>query len=104
MSASQISEETLMDKSNVSRAIQRLIDRRLVRRTPDAADRRRMVVELTAEGRSLYDAMSATSQDRQDRLISVLTAAERREFDRLLRKIEGQAITLLDETGEAESR
>ena len=100
MSASRISEETVMDKSNVSRAVQRLIDRRLVRRTPDAADRRRMVVELTPEGRSLYDAMSATSQDRQDRLISVLTAAERREFDRLLRKIEGQAISLLDETGE----
>lgn len=103
MSASRISEETVMDKSNVSRAIQRLIDRRLVRRTPDAADRRRMVVELTPEGRSLYDAMSATSQDRQDRLISALTAAERREFDRLLRKLEGQAITLLDETGETGS-
>lgn len=98
LTASEIVDATVMDKSNVSRAIKRLMDRGFIRRRPDSQDRRRQVVELTDAGQDIYERIAATSQDRQNRLIEVLSDAERAEFLRLLEKLEARAEELLGET------
>src|SRR5688572_26310953 len=59
----------------------------LVRRLPDPADRRALLVELTDQGRTLVErVMAALVQIRADQLHS-LTPAERRQLIDLLRKL-----------------
>ena len=59
----------------------------LVRRLPDPADRRALLVELTPSGRELVErSMASLVQMRADQL-HALTAAERRQLIETLRKL-----------------
>ena len=53
MSASQVAERTAMDKVQVSRALQRLVDGGKIERSVDAKDRRRSVLRLSSQGKAL---------------------------------------------------
>lgn len=52
---SQISDRMLADNSNLTRQVDRLAARGLVRRAPDPRDRRITLVQLTPEGKALID-------------------------------------------------
>ncbi len=52
---SKICEEMLADNSNLTRLVDRLETRGLVRRAPDPRDRRVTLVQLTDEGKALID-------------------------------------------------
>lgn len=86
-SASDVVELTGIPKNSVSRAVNRLIELDLIRRTTDKGDARRSVLSMNVAGRKLYDKILPRFQERQARMISVLSAAERAEFDRLLNKL-----------------
>jgi DNA-binding MarR family transcriptional regulator len=59
----------------------------LIRRLPDPADRRALLVELTTPGRELVErVMASLLQIRADQL-HALSASERRQFVELLRKL-----------------
>jgi DNA-binding MarR family transcriptional regulator len=58
-----------------------------VERTPDPADKRRNVVTITPPGRERAHALTEQVTAIQDEIFAPLTAAERRELVRLLRKI-----------------
>ena len=57
-----LAELTLTHQSTVSGVVTRLVERRLVTRTPSPEDARRAVVSLTARGRALLDAAPPTVQ------------------------------------------
>ena len=63
----------------------RLLD--AIRRVDDPDDRRRYSVELTAKGQSLVLRAAQLAQEVDDTILGELSTAERRDFDRTLRKI-----------------
>ena len=78
---------TGIPKNSVSRAVARLIDAGLLQRHADAADARRVILQLTRKGRKVYESILPRFVARQERMLAVLTPAELAEFDRLLDKL-----------------
>ncbi len=58
MSMGELSRRLMVTNANITGLIDRLAREELVERRPSAEDRRRHMVELTAEGRSLFAAMA----------------------------------------------
>jgi DNA-binding MarR family transcriptional regulator len=65
------------DKTRLIALLDDLERRRLVTRTPDPADRRARIVELTARGRKRHAAARADIRSMEDELLGDLTAAQR---------------------------
>jgi DNA-binding MarR family transcriptional regulator len=80
-------ELTGIPKNSVSRAVSRLKKMGLIRRAADRDDGRRAMLSLTAKGSALYERVLPRFQQRQEAMVSVLTAAERQELHRLLNKL-----------------
>ena len=84
LSAVDVAERSAMDKVAVSRAVQSLLASRRLVRSYDKVDRRRSVLRLSAAGRSVYTRVAPLALGYEQRLLSALTATERRSLDRLL--------------------
>lgn len=59
----------------------------LIRRVPDPADGRGLLVELTAQGRKLVDLVAPLHLDNERSMLAALTPAEQTRFVALLRKL-----------------
>ena len=55
MSQNQLGRATAMDAATIKGVVGRLMARGLVTTVPDPEDRRRLIVDLTPEGRALFD-------------------------------------------------
>lgn len=81
-----------LDKGGVSRTIAQLLRRKLLTRRRDPADRRRAALALTPRGRRIHDEIAPFAVARDRRLLSMLSAAQRRDVhaivDALTREIE----------------
>lgn len=90
-SAAEVAERTAMDKVAVSRAVRRLqLTGRVSRRTA-AGDRRRSMLELTAEGRSIYQRVTPVLRRYEDELLAALSMREREALDTLLQRLQSRA-------------
>jgi len=86
-SQGELADALGIDYSNLASVTGELYRRGLVERDRDPNDRRRYVVELTAEGRQmLADADKAVGVGEED-MLSVLTEAEREQLWGLLRRM-----------------
>lgn len=74
-------------KNSISRAVERLLRRGLIRSEVDPTDRRRIVLTVAPEGRALYERTSRLWRDREARLLSPLSATERVALDAILDKL-----------------
>lgn len=97
MSAADICKATAMDKVQVSRALQRLSDSRLVTRRTDRADRRRALVAMTPKGRETYDEIVPLALSREEILLQGLNTDEQVQLDHLLQKLATRAEALAEE-------
>lgn len=86
-SASDVVTLTGIPKNSVSRAVARLAEMGLLEREVHESDARRAVLKLTRKGRQVFDRILPRFKERQDRMVAVLTAAEKAEFNRLLDKL-----------------
>ena len=88
LSAIEVSERTLMDKVAVSRAVARLLKTGRLERQFADQDKRRSILHLTAEGRSVHRDVAALALQYEADLLDGLSAEEiaslERVFDRLL--------------------
>ena len=75
------------DRSHISAYVESLLKRGWVIREPDAADRRRVSVDLTDEGRDLVDGLTTWAADAQRDFLSALTEHEQQTLRTLLLKI-----------------
>jgi DNA-binding MarR family transcriptional regulator len=83
----ELASDLDLSSGAMTNRLDRLEEAGLVRRHPDPHDRRGIQVELTKEGRALWEA-SASAQGRKEAVIaSALTKAEQRQLNGLLRKI-----------------
>jgi DNA-binding MarR family transcriptional regulator len=80
-----------MHKSTVSRAVSQLEERGLVERKPNRDDRREEWLELTAAGRGIYVAVAPEALAFEERLMGVLTPAERASLFALVEKLDRHA-------------
>jgi DNA-binding MarR family transcriptional regulator len=92
-----IAKHTQLDKGNVTRALARLIKRRLVSQIIHREDRRLRVVELTAAGRRIVTATEPFTIERQERLKNCLTRSELRIFWKALTLLTAEAERMLAE-------
>ncbi len=76
---------TAQDPAGLSRVLEELEGRKLVRRSPDPADRRRSVVEPTKRGVAWYRAASPTVIAAVDEAMRALSPRQRRALRDLLR-------------------
>jgi len=100
LSAKEIGEHVDLDKVQMSRALGRLTDKRLVLRSIDSRDKRRASLRLSARGRALYEQIVPIALQREKQLLSVLNEEERRQLQQILDKLERKAALLRSETVE----
>jgi DNA-binding MarR family transcriptional regulator len=92
----EVCGHTLMDKVTVSRAVSRLLQAGLIVRETDPQDRRRAVLSLSADGRAVHQRIVPLARAREATLLAALSAEERAQLDRILRKLSACARTLDD--------
>ena len=98
VSARDVAEFAVLDKSNVSRAVHRLTERRLVERSDHPVDGRSRILTLTREGRRLHGKISAHSRRREEDLFRDFTETERESFAAFLTRLDERARVLLRAT------
>ncbi len=77
------------DKTRIIPTLDELQERGYIERSPDPADRRVRLPAITATGRALKDSVQAQIQRGEERLLSVLSPADRRAFLRALHEMTG---------------
>ncbi|MGW7367148.1 MarR family winged helix-turn-helix transcriptional regulator [Streptomyces sp. NPDC054841] len=82
-----------LDPSTVTKMLQRLEQSGHVRRTPDPADRRAVLVESTDTSCALLADVQRAWSELENLTLSGLDPAERAELGRLLAKVEGNLCT-----------
>lgn len=84
LSGEEVSHKTQIEKSILSRAIQKLLKRNLVRRSVDDQDRRRQVLTLSKLGSDIYTQVVPLSLDYQEMLLSCLSTTEQERFEQYI--------------------
>lgn len=87
VTAQEIVVATGRPKNSISVAVAKLERKQLISRRPSKSDSRRMEVRITAAGMAIYRKVVPLLEDREKRMVAVLTVPERRQLDALLMKI-----------------
>ncbi|HXS52134.1 MAG TPA: MarR family transcriptional regulator [Usitatibacter sp.] len=91
--ASSVCSVIAHDPGAMTRKLDALEARGLVRRVRSAEDRRSIKLELTAEGRKLYPKVVAAAVERANELLHGFSKSEVRQLEELLKRILGNAAT-----------
>ncbi len=82
-----VAKKILKSTGNITTVIDNLEKRGLVVRKRSTEDRRYILVHLMPDGRALFEGFFPGHMQRVEKSFSVLTAAERKEFGRLCKKL-----------------
>ena len=93
VAASEVAALTGLDKMTVSRAIAALERRGRVVRKVDAADRRRMLLRLSAAGERLYERIGVPAKARERSLFRGIGDADQARLGRLLDRLIDNLLT-----------
>ncbi len=88
LSATELGARTSLDPDKITRAIDTLVDRGYVIRRDDEADRRRVVLTLSAKGRRVHDKIEMVVSAMESEFLSALSADERKALGSSLDKLE----------------
>lgn len=83
----EIADELGLDRSNVANVVNRLIRRGLLKQTIHKTDRRKKFIAITAAGSALLKTFEPKARRAQRKVLSVLSATERREFMKTLSRL-----------------
>jgi len=86
-SAGDLSRALVMSSGGMTSLLDRLEERRLVRRMPDPDDRRSVLVQLTAAGKKTIDRAVSTEAAREESFFDSMAPGERKELNDALRRI-----------------
>lgn len=87
MNPSKLYGSVILSSGGMTKLSDRLERAGLVERLPDPADRRGRLIGLTQKGLDVADRAIVDHLANQERLLNVLSAAERKELSDLLRKL-----------------
>jgi len=102
-SAQYISHCTRTHKSTISRAVTTLLKRRLIERVANEDDRREFRLRMTRKGKALYEALIPRLLGREREILACLSAEERKDFARLLGKVE-KSLGLIQTSEDADAK
>ena len=91
---SDLAAQTTVDRSQVSRTLKALIEKKLVVRETVPADRRRALIRLTDSGRALYRRGFPRVVAIHHQVLADLSAAERRTLARCIVKMQARAMAV----------
>lgn len=89
LNPSVLADTLMLSRAGMTGRLDRLESAGLVRRIADAEDRRAIRVALTDQGRALVDEVVTAHTENETAMLSVLSADERRELDRIGRILLG---------------
>ncbi|MFF3223712.1 MarR family winged helix-turn-helix transcriptional regulator [Nocardia suismassiliense] len=89
LNPSVLADTLMLSRAGMTGRLDRLESAGLVRRIADPADRRAVRVALTDDGRKLVDRVVTAHTENETRMLSVLSAHDRRELDRIARALLG---------------
>jgi DNA-binding MarR family transcriptional regulator len=87
MTATDVCNITGRPKNSLSRAIAILIGKKLLQRTEDDRDGRKKRLQLTSQGRALYEKIVPMFLRAEQNIVQPLTPSELSDLDRLLGKM-----------------
>lgn len=90
LTATEIGAKAKVHKTKISRAVQRLTERRMVKRARSDVDRRVEWLTLTQAGQAVYQDLRAVAQDYEAKLRAQLTPEEEAVLKSALRKLSGR--------------
>lgn len=96
LSASELGARTHLDPDKVTRAVDTLVERNYVIRRIDDADRRRVVLTLSAKGRRVYEKIESLASEMEVEFLDVLTADEKKVLQNALGKLDQQSRKIVD--------
>ena len=102
-SAQYVADCTRTHKSTISRAVTSLLKRQIIERVENEEDRREFRLQLTRKGATLYEELIPRLLRREQEILSCLSAQDRKDFVRLLGKIEG-SLDLVQTSEEADAK
>lgn len=91
LATQRVIEATEMDRVKVSRAVTRLADKGLISRQAPREDRRAQRLDLTLQGRAMYEQIIPLAHHLQAQLAHQLDPAERDALERILDKLHAAA-------------
>lgn len=94
LSAVEVAERTLMDKVAVSRAVTKLIKNGRIDRQFADADRRRSILNLSAEGRRVHDEVAPLALQFERDLLAGLDDDERAKLNGIMDRLMARARAL----------
>jgi DNA-binding MarR family transcriptional regulator len=97
MSATEAGRLTSLRPHNVTRAVDSLVAKKLVVRRRDMADKRRVVISLSAKGDNAFKEIDKVRYTIEAEMLAFLLPAEHRELGRILAKIEQRCDELFHE-------
>ncbi len=87
VSADEVSTKTQMEKSSLSRAIAKLIRRKLIQREFSQIDQRRSILTLTESGLSIYNKVVPLAVEFERQLLKCFSGSEYEQFSKLLERL-----------------
>lgn len=96
-SADFVSVKTQIEKSIISRAIAKLLQRKLIEREFDAEDRRRSMLNLSATGQDVYREIVPVSFAYEEKLLACFSEDEQQQFSDLIGRLYAHAESLQEE-------
>ena len=87
-----LAEATLMDKVAVNRACKTLEEKDLLIRRPNHADGRSHILDLTVEGRAIYEEIMPLARSLESELLRDLDEGEREALKALLARVRSAAM------------
>ncbi|MEM7257092.1 MAG: MarR family transcriptional regulator, partial [Pseudomonadota bacterium] len=94
LTAQDVSRLTGRPRNSISRAVNRMLTLAYIKRAPDPDDGRQSKLSITPAGRKLQKKIAATMTLKQEEVLAVLSAAERKTLTTLLRKTVAHASTM----------
>lgn len=86
-SQNHLGRETALDAATIKGVVDRLVRQGLVETAPDAEDRRRLTVMLTAQGKALFEGRKKTALQISARTLEPLSPEEQAQFLALLSRL-----------------
>ena len=91
LSAVEVAERTMLDKVAVSRAVTKLIKKVRIDREFADADKRRSILNLSAEGRKLHDEIAELALNFESDLLEGLSPDELKQLNSLMERLLARA-------------